>query len=102
MPNRIFAVPLLHEEEALGVLEVLDPPAGRRDPLADMELLSLFASQAAAALALLRRARRAKTALAGEEGPAALVARIAGLLERREDQSSIRLLEALAEVLERQ
>ena len=102
VPNRIFAVPLLHEEEALGVLEVLDPPAGRRDPLADMELLSLFASQAAAALALLRRARRAKTALAGEEGPAALVAKIAGLLERREDQSSIRLLEALAEVLERQ
>jgi methylphosphotriester-DNA--protein-cysteine methyltransferase len=67
-----------------------------------MELLSLFASQAAAALALLRRARRARTALAGEEGPGALVARIAGLLERREDQSSVRLLEALAEVLERQ
>ena len=100
VPNRILAVPLLHEEEALGVLEVLDPPAGRRDPLADMELLSLFASQAAAALALLRRARRARTALAGEQGAAALVARVAGLLERREEQSSVRLLEALAEVLE--
>ena len=42
-----MAVPLLHEETALGVLQVLDPPAGVRDPLADMELLGLFAAQAA-------------------------------------------------------
>jgi GAF domain-containing protein len=100
VPSKILAVPLLHEEEALGVLEVLDPPAGMRDPLADMELLSLFAGQAAAALALLRRARRARAVLDESEGTAALVARVAGLLERRDDDKARRLLEALAEVLE--
>ena len=102
VPNKILAVPLLHEEEALGVLEVLDPPAGMRDPLADMELLSLFAGQAAAALALLRRARRARAVLAESEGTPALVARVAGLLERRDDPKAQKLLEALAEVLETQ
>jgi GAF domain-containing protein len=102
VPSKILAVPLLHEEEALGVLEVLDPPAGMRDPLADMELLSLFAGQAAAALALLRRARRARAVLDESEGTAALVARVAGLLERRDDDKARRLLEALAEVLETQ
>jgi GAF domain-containing protein len=102
VPKRLLAVPLLHEESALGVLEVLDPPAGSRDPLADMELLALFAAQASAALALLKRARRARAALEGESGAAALVARVASLLERREDTSSLRLLEALAEVLETQ
>jgi len=102
VPSKILAVPLLHEEEALGVLEVLDPPAGMRDPLADMELLSLFAGQAAAALALLRRARRARAVLDDSEGTAALVARIAGLLERRDDAKALKLLEALAEVLETQ
>ena len=102
VPNKILAVPLLHQEEALGVLEVLDPPAGMRDPLADMELLSLFAGQAAAALALLRRARRARAVLDDSEGTAALVARVAGLLERRDDAKALRLLEALAEVLETQ
>ena len=100
VPNRLLAVPLLHEEDALGVLEVLDPPAGMRDPLADMELLSLFAGQAAAALALLRRARRARAVLAESEGAPALVARVAELLERRENPAALHLLEALAEVLE--
>ena len=102
VPSKILAVPLLHEEEALGVLEVLDPPAGMRDPLADMELLSLFAGQAAAALALLRRARRARAVLDESEGTAALVARVAELLERRDDAKGRKLLEALAEVLETQ
>jgi GAF domain-containing protein len=100
VPDRIMAVPLLHEEEALGVLEVLDPPAGARDPLADMELLSLFAGQAAVALSLLRRSRQARAALEGAGGRAALVARVAAALERRDDPAAERLLQALAEVLE--
>jgi GAF domain-containing protein len=100
VPDKIMAVPLLHGEEALGVLEVLDPPAGARDPLADMELLSLFAGQAAVALSLLRRSRQARATLAGAGGTAALVARVAAALERREDPAAERLLEALAEVLE--
>ena len=99
-PNKIMAVPLLHEDTALGVLQVLDPPAGVRDPLADMELLGLFAAQAAIALSLLRRARKARAVLEGEGGTTALVARIATALERRDDPAGVRLLEALAEVLE--
>ena len=102
VPQKIMAVPLLHEETALGVLQVLDPPAGMRDPLADMELLGLFAAQAGAGLALLRRARRARAVLDGTEGTTALVARIATALERRDDPAAMRLLEALAEVLETQ
>jgi len=95
-------VPLLHDEMVLGVLQVLDPPAGPGDPLADMELLLLFAGQAAIALSLLKRARRARAALDGAGGSSALVARIASSLERREDEAGQKLLTALAEVLETQ
>jgi GAF domain-containing protein len=102
VPTKIMAVPLLHDEAVLGVLEVLDPPPGPRNPLADMELLGLFANQAAIALTLLRRARRAHAALAGTDGTPALAARVAAALERREDASAVRLLEAFAEVLEAQ
>ena len=45
-----MAVPLLHDESALGVLEVLDRQS--RFTLREMELLGLFASQAAIALDL--------------------------------------------------
>ena len=65
VPKGLMAVPLLHEENALGVLEVLDRPRDARFTLAEMELLGLFANQAAIALDLLQRARRAQSALAG-------------------------------------
>ena len=64
VPQGLMAVPLLHDERALGVLEVLDRQS--RFTLAEMELLGLFASQAAIALDLLRRAREAEAALAGD------------------------------------
>jgi GAF domain-containing protein len=79
-----MAVPLLHDERALGVLEVLDRPSDARFTLAEMELLGLFANQAAIALDLLRRARRAQGALAGH-GELAVIARIAEKLDRRGD-----------------
>jgi len=84
VPKGLMAVPLLHEESALGVLEVLDRPSEARFTLAEMELLGLFAAQAAIALDLLQRARRAQQALAGE-GELAVLARIADKLERRRD-----------------
>jgi len=84
VPKGLMAVPLLHEESALGVLEVLDRPSEARFTLAEMELLGLFAAQAAIALDLLQRARRAQQALAGE-GELAVLARIADRLERRRD-----------------
>lgn len=98
VPKTILAVPLLEDENAIGVLEVLDPPAERRFGLADMDLLTLFANQAAIALELLRRARAARAVLEGD-GAAAQVARIAATLEAREDEAGRRLLAALEDVL---
>jgi GAF domain-containing protein len=79
VPKGLMAVPLLHEERALGVLEVLDRPQETRFSLAEIELLGLFANQAAIALDLLQRARRAQAAVQGSE--LAVVARIARALD---------------------
>lgn len=84
VPKGLMAVPLLHEERALGVLEVLDRPSDARFTLAEMELLGLFAGQAAIALDLLQRARRARAAVDGE-GDLAVIARVAAKLEQRRD-----------------
>ena len=96
VPEGLMAVPLLHEERALGVLEVLDRKT--KFTLEEMELLGLFATQAAVALDLLQRARVAEAALAGD-GRLAVVARLAAALDSRDDDAAARLLSALAEVL---
>jgi GAF domain-containing protein len=96
VPEGLMAVPLLHEERALGVLEVLDRKT--KFTLEEMELLGLFAAQAAIALELLQRAREAEAALAGDSR-LAVVARVAAALERREDEAGARLLTALEELL---
>jgi GAF domain-containing protein len=103
VPKGIMAVPLLHEERSLGVLEVLDRPTRSGFTLAEMDLLGLFANQAAVALDLLGRARRARTALEGGDAGMAAVARIAGRLDALEGadaDAGRRLLEALADVLD--
>jgi GAF domain-containing protein len=105
VPKGLMAVPLLHEENALGVLEVLDRPRDARFTLAEMELLGLFANQAAIALDLLQRARRAQNALVGE-GDLAVLARVAEALETRRDDedgsraSALRLLAELERLLQ--
>ena len=58
-----MAAPLLHEERALGVLSVLDRPEQSLFSLQEMELLGLFANQAAIAVDLLLRARSAELLL---------------------------------------
>jgi GAF domain-containing protein len=98
VPKGLMAVPLLHEERSLGVLEVLDRPKEARFTLAEMELLTLFANQAAIALDLLQRARRAQAVLSGT-GDQAVLARLAAKLEERGDQGALRLLQALEELL---
>ncbi len=80
VPKGIMAVPLLHEERSLGVLEVLDRPAKAAFTLAEMDLLGLFAN----------------------DPRLAAVARIAGSLDALEGEPAAaaqRLLDALAEVL---
>jgi len=99
VPQGLMAVPLLHDERALGVLEVLDRQS--HFTLAEMELLGLFASQAAIALDLLQRAREAEAALSGA-GEFAVVARLAAVLERLGDEArpaAMRLLASLEDVL---
>ena len=101
IPRGLMAVPLLVEERALGVLEVLDRPADSTFTLAEMNLLGLFANQAAVALDLLQRGRRARAAL-DDDGELGALARIAATLEGAEDEqreAGLRLLAALEQLL---
>ena len=100
VPSSIVASPLLFGERALGVLSVLDRDPGRPFGLAELELLSRFSTQAAIGLDLLLRARRARSALGDDDaGSAALVARVAALLDETDDDAGRRLLEALETLL---
>ncbi len=104
VPKGLMAVPLLHEEQSLGVLEVLDRPERSQFSLVEMDLLGLFANQAAIALDLLRRARLAESVLAESGDEAGAVARLASTVEGLEDEqreAGIKLLTALEEVLRR-
>ena len=63
--------------------------------------LGLKAAQAAIALDLLQRARRAHEILTDDRSTAAIVARVAAALDRRDDDAGTRLLTALEAVLRR-
>ena len=81
---------------------MLDRPQRSRFTLAEMDLLGLFANQAAIALDLLQRARRARTALADSGEDLAVVARVAAALDALDGASKeagLRLLGALEEIL---
>jgi GAF domain-containing protein len=102
VPKGLMAVPLLHEERALGVLEVLDRPARPGAALEEVELLGLFAAQAAIALDLLLAARRAQGVLEGSGQELETVARLAAAvdsLEGERRETGLRLLAALEELL---
>jgi GAF domain-containing protein len=104
VPKGLMAVPLLHGERALGVLEVLDRPESSKFTLAESDLLGLFANQAALALDLLLAARRARSVLEEGAGEEAIVARLAvavSQLEGDERAAGLRLLQALTETLEK-
>ena len=104
VPKGLMAVPLLHDERSLGVLEVLDRPERAQFSLVEMDLLGLFANQAAIALDLLRRARRAAAVLEESGEGADVVARLAATVEGLEDEqrtAGVKLLAALEEVLRR-
>jgi GAF domain-containing protein len=104
VPKGLMAVPLLHEEDAVGVLNVLDRPQQARFSLEEMELLGLFGNQAAIALDLLRKARRAKAVLDDAGADAAVLARVAANLERLEGAqraAGLELLRALETLFKR-
>jgi GAF domain-containing protein len=103
-PNGLMAVPLIHDEDSVGVLQVLDRPQEARFSLQEMELLGLFANQAAIALDLLRKTRRARAVL--EEGGADIeaLARLAGSLdelEGKEREAGLELIRSLESLLKR-
>ncbi|HEX9350644.1 MAG TPA: GAF domain-containing protein [Gaiellaceae bacterium] len=104
VPKGLMAVPLLHDEQSLGVLEVLDRPQRAQFSLVEMDLLGLFANQAAIALSLLQRARRAEAVL-GESGEeAGIVARLAETVQELDEErreAGLKLLGAVEEVLRR-
>jgi GAF domain-containing protein len=53
VPDALMAAPLIHDGQVLGVLEILDPSAQARSGLPELDLLSLFARQAAIALRIV-------------------------------------------------
>jgi GAF domain-containing protein len=102
VPSGLMAAPLLHDEDALGVLEVLDRPEASLFSLQEMELLGLFANQASIAVDLLQRARKAEGVLGGGDGELAVVARLAAAIDRLEGprrDAGLRLLGELADTL---
>jgi GAF domain-containing protein len=102
VPKGLMSVPLLFDERVLGVLQVLDRPQRPGFSLQEMELLGLFANQAAIALDLLQRSRRAKDVLETGGGDVAVVARLAAALDGLEEErraAALRLLQALEDVL---
>jgi GAF domain-containing protein len=102
VPKGLMAVPLLHEENTLGVLEVLDRPQQAAFSLAEMELLGLFANEAAIALDLLQGARNARAVLEEEGSEATALARLSERLAEAEPEkreAAERLIKAIDELL---
>lgn len=101
VPKALMAAPLLRGERALGALSVLDRDDEGAFGLGEVELLELFAHQAALALDIVQRARAARRALEGG-GELAALSRLAAALERTEGprrNAGLRLLGGLEELL---
>jgi GAF domain-containing protein len=102
VPSGLMAAPLLHEERALGVLSVLDRPEQSLFSLQEMELLGLFANQAAIAVDLLLRTRRAERLLDSDDEELGVVARLAAAVDALEEErreAGLRLLRELSVTL---
>jgi GAF domain-containing protein len=84
VPQSLMAAPLIADEEVLGVLEVLDPVPQSRSSLGELDLLALFARQAAVALRVIAECRAARETM--DRGPAA-------------DQVGVQLLDAFRDFL---
>ena len=102
VPQGLMAVPLIYEDTVLGVLNVLDRPQRSRFSLAEMDLLELFAHQAATALHLLLQARRTQAVLGSAGDDLVVVARLAATVDALEGprrEAGLRMLTELDSVL---
>jgi GAF domain-containing protein len=88
-----MAVPLIAEGQVLGVLEVLDPSPQARSSLRELDVLALFAGQAAAALHLVRHYRELR------QRSASVPARVVDGMSRRDQEMSATLLDAFAQYI---
>lgn len=92
VPNSLMAAPLIEGGEVLGVLEVLDPVPQSRSDLAELDLLMLFAGQAATALrmVLAQRAQRDATSAA---------LRVVQQLSAQDRATGLQLIDAMRELI---
>ncbi|MFJ1619649.1 GAF domain-containing protein [Streptomyces sp. NPDC088190] len=88
VPSALMAAPLISDGRVLGVLEVLDPSPRARTDIRELDLLAMFARQAAAAL------RVAAYAAAGAGAPEP-----GGRLGPRQRADALRLLDSLGQLL---
>ncbi|MFF8715549.1 GAF domain-containing protein [Streptomyces sp. NPDC015184] len=88
VPDSLMAAPLISDGRVLGVLEVLDPSPRARTDMRELDLLAMFARQAAAALRMAAHAPAAAGAQGGGDrlGP-------------RQRADALRLLGSLEQLL---
>ena len=109
VPRSIAAVPLVDAGATVGVLQVLDKHSDPAFSLKDMDLLAVFARQAAAAIEAARVGRdserllrNALTSIAGEalddEALDELMSEAAGELDRDDDSPFWRLVDRVAQL----
>jgi len=92
VPSALMAVPLLDRGEVLGVLEVLDPVAQARADLAELDLLQLFAGQAATALRMVLAQR-------ASQPPEFAALRTVQRLTASDRAAGLQLIDAMRELL---
>ena len=110
VPRSIAAVPLIDREQTVGVLQVLDKHTSPTFSLRDMELLAVFARQAAAAIRAARVQRDTTQLLrtvltrigddVGDEEVEAVVSAAAAELDRDEDAPFWQLVDRVARLRE--
>ncbi|MFG3406721.1 GAF domain-containing protein [Streptomyces sp. NPDC048142] len=91
VPNALMAAPLISDARILGVLEVLDPSPQARSGVRELDLLAMFARQAAAALRVITPERGREAECRAVFGTGALEG------ARRED--ALKLLGSLERLL---
>ncbi|MDX6677229.1 MAG: hypothetical protein QOE31_1281 [Solirubrobacteraceae bacterium] len=102
VPRHMMSAPLLHGEQALGVLSVLDRRERSFSSVEEMDLLATFANQAAIAISVVRAGRRAKRMLEDGAGDGAVVARLAATIDALEGPrrtAAMALLDALEHLI---
>jgi GAF domain-containing protein len=104
VPRAMMVAPLLHEDDTLGTLSVLDRGRTGRSTMQELDLLVAFSDQAALALQLGEAARRAAAMLQGAEGDgdiaglAALAGAVRALTGERH-AAAVRMVEDLGTIL---